>query len=84
MSSPDGGWGPTAKAKESQSDVTALGVFVYRSALLEDVKFTDEKEREKVRKVENDIAFTNSSRTARARVRAPVSWIQNNDVGTID
>jgi len=55
MASPEGGWGPTPKSKEIHADISALGVFVYRSGLLEDVKFTDAKERDKIRKVETDI-----------------------------
>lgn len=55
MASPEGGWGPTPKSKEIQADISALGVFVYRSGLLEDVKFTDAKERDKIRKVETEI-----------------------------
>jgi len=55
MASPEGGWGPTPKSKEIRADISALGVFVYRSGLLEDVKYSDSKERDVIRKVENEI-----------------------------
>jgi hypothetical protein len=55
MASPEGGWGPTPKSKEIRADISALGVFVYRSGLLEDVKYSDAKERDVIRKVETSI-----------------------------
>jgi hypothetical protein len=55
MVSPGGGFGPTPKAEEMRADISALGTFVFRSALMEDVKFTEQKPGVSVTKEETEI-----------------------------